>query len=152
MNTIRIERNANGKVVGGIVSKAFLKRADVFGTDEYNAVQKFYEIHPNATIKAKKINTKPDKKTNKNLTYENMELFIKTVACDEEEMSKLLDEMKKIKNISQIQKRPYKYVFDWFKATFPEYTSHDIFKDKDDNKIENAENKNNVIELKAVNN
>lgn len=148
MNTIRIERNANGKVEAGIVTKAFLKRADVFGTDEYIAVQRFYEMHPNATIKTKSIKKNPDKETNKNLTYANMELFIKTIACDEKEMNKLLEEMSKIKNISQIQKRPYKYVLDWFKATFPEYTSHDIFKD---NKDENIENKTNIVPLKTVN-
>ncbi|MBE7015219.1 MAG: hypothetical protein E7417_00105 [Ruminococcaceae bacterium] len=148
MNTIRIERNANGKVEAGIVTKAFLKRADVFGTDEYIAVQRFYEMHPNATIKTKSIRKNPDKETNKNLTYANMELFIKTIACDEKEMNKLLEEMSKIKNISQIQKRPYKYVLDWFKATFPEYTSHDIFKD---NKDENIENKTNIVPLKTVN-
>ncbi len=148
MNTIRIERNANGKVEAGIVTKAFLKRADVFGTDEYIAVQRFYEMHPNATIKTKSIKKNPDKETNKNLTYANMELFIKTIACDEKEMNKLLEEMSKIKNISQIQKRPYKYVLDWFKATFPEYTSHDIFKD---NKDENIENKANIVPLKTVN-
>lgn len=148
MNTIRIERNTNGKVEAGIVTKAFLKRADVFGTDEYIAVQRFYEMHPNATIKTKSIKKNPDKETNKNLTYANMELFIKTIACDEKEMNKLLEEMSKIKNISQIQKRPYKYVLDWFKATFPEYTSHDIFKD---NKDENIENKTNIVPLKTVN-
>ena len=50
MNAIRIERDVNGKVTGGIVSKAFLKNADIFGTDEYIAVQKFYEAHPNSQV------------------------------------------------------------------------------------------------------
>ena len=148
MNTIKMERNSNGKVVAGIVTKAFMKNADIFGTDEYIAVQKFYEVHPNATIKTKSIKKKPDKKTNKNLTYENMRLYIRTVAGDGTE--KLLEEMDKIQSISKIQNRPYKYVSDWFKATFPDYTSHDIFKDKENNEVENTENTNKVITLKDV--
>ena len=151
MNGIKIERDVNGKVVGGIVSKAFLKRADIFGTDEYAEVQKFYEMHPTATIKAKKISSNPNKKTNKNLTYKKMEMFIETIACDDKEVKKLIGEMNKIKKVSQIQKNPYKYVLDWFKATYPDYASYDIFKNKDDDKAENIESENKVVELNVVN-
>ena len=150
MNNIKIERDANGKVIKGIVSKNFLKRADMFGTDEYLAMQKFCEMHPEAEIKVKTIKKNPDKETNKHLTYENMELFIKTITSDEEKLKKLLEEMKKIKSISQIQKSPYKYVLDWFKAMFPDYTSHDIFKDKEEKETKTATETNNVIQLKQA--
>ena len=151
MNNIKIERDVNGKVVRGIVSKTFLKKADIFGTNEYAEMQSFYEMHPGATIKAKTIKTKPDKRTTKNYTYENMELYIK--ATKGEKVNEFLEEMNTIKNVSQIQKRPYKYVLDWFKETFPEHTTYDIFTKSDDKNIEQSENgekTNKVIPLKEV--
>ena len=99
MMKIKIERDVNGKVVAGIVSKTFLKNADIFGSEEYVEVQKFYATHSGATIKVKKSKSNPDKKTNKHLTYENMHLFIRTVAGDEAQS--LLDEMEKIEQSVQ---------------------------------------------------
>ena len=57
--TIKIERK-NGKVVGN-VTKAFLKKADIFGSKEYEHAKKFYEEFPNAELKTKTISKNPDK-------------------------------------------------------------------------------------------
>ena len=124
-----------------------MKNADIFGTDEYKAVQSFYEMHPNATLKTKTIKKNPDKKTNKNYTYENMELYIKTTQGND--ANKHLETMEKIKQVSQIQKNPYKYVLDWFTATYPEHKGYDIFSKSEVE--ENNEINENITTLKMAN-
>lgn len=133
---IRIERK-NGKVVAGVVTKAFMKKAEVFGSKEYEMVQKFCEMHPNAELKTKTIKKNPDKKTTKNYTYDNMKKFI--VVTKGEDDREYLDKLDKIIEVSKIQNNPYKYVLDWFVSTFPEHKGYDIFT-KSKNDESNAEN------------
>ena len=123
MKNIRIERDTNGKVVAGIVSKTFLKRADIFGTDEYDAVQKFYEVHQNVIIKVKTIKKNPDKETYKNLTYDNMKEYILTVDNSE----KLLKDFETEKKRANVQTNPYRHVLAWFLENFKGYDNYKKF-------------------------
>ena len=64
-----------------------------------------------------------DKKTYKNLTYANMEKYIKTQANSKEILEKLRMERER----SEIQTNPYRSVLAWFLKEFPDYDSYKEF-------------------------
>ena len=61
----------------------------------------------------------------KNLTYDNMELFIRN-SFDSEKSKSLLEELSRVKALSRIQANPYKYVHDWFLKQCPNYNSVEV--------------------------
>ncbi len=117
-NTLRI--NDDNTVT---VTKAFEKKARIYGTPEYKIWREFKAENPDFVMVTKTIKKNPDKKTTKNLTYENMGTFI-----DEQENAKTLkSEFEKVKKMSKVQKSPYSYVLDWFEGKFKGYESYDVF-------------------------
>ena len=115
-NQIVVLENGNG-----LVTKAFEKQARIFGTAENIAWREFVKVYPNAKMEiwTVKKNTQSDKYC-KNLTYKNMREHIETFEKDKEE-KKLMEEFETILIRSKVQVTPYKYVVNWFKATFPNY-------------------------------
>ena len=141
-NQITVIRNTNGTVVGQ-VTKAFMKNARIFGSAEYEMWEQFITRYPNAEMRTKSIKKNPDKKTNRNRTYDNMEKYIKTT-CGKDSAAYLVT-FEKVKAASAIQKNPYKYVLDWFNETFKGYETHDIFKEEKTNEQENVVPFNNAV-------
>ncbi len=139
---IEIVRGTNGAVVAGQVTKAFMKNANIFGSAEYEMWEQFISKFPNAEMRTKSIKKNPDKKTNKNLTYDNMIKYIVVVYGED---SKYLEKFEKIKAASKIQKNPYKYVLDWFEATFEGYETHNAFKEENTDEQENVIPFNNAV-------
>lgn len=114
------------------VTKAFEKQARIFGTEEFKLWREYKKEFPNAAMTTKAIKKNPNKKSYKNLTYANMELFI------EEYDSKLVVELKKQIKLSKVQSNPYRAVLAWFLKEFPKYDEYkEFFADKD--KTESAE-------------
>lgn len=114
-NEIKIKRNVKGVVIAGIVSKTFRKRANIFGTSEYEKWQNFIAQNPKAkmvVIKSKKTQPKAEKKIRP--TYEKMIDFINT----QDNAEKYLEEMQKIKNMTSINGNSYNTVVKWFNNTF----------------------------------
>ena len=107
------------------VTKAFEKKACVFGTEEFKLWREYKEVFPKAQMTTKSIKKNPDQKTRRNMTYENMEAFISTL--EEKEADKAMEEFYTIKKRSKIQKSPYQYVLSWFKAKFDGYNDLDQF-------------------------
>ena len=99
------------------VSKAFMKQAAIFGTDEFKLWREYKKEFPKAQMVTKSIKKNPNQKTRRNMTFANMEAFIKTQANSQE----LEAEFKTIKQRSKIQKSPYQYVLEWFEAKFDGY-------------------------------
>ncbi len=97
-----------------LVTKSFMKQARIFGTPEYKKWKEIKADLPEAIMVTKKIKKNPDKKTNRNKTYENMELFIKQQKNAEE----LLKEFERQKKLSKIMPYPYAAVLEWFENTF----------------------------------
>ena len=97
-----------------LVTKSFMKQARIFGTPEYKKWKEIKADLPEAIMVTKKIKKNPDKKTNRNKTYENMELFIKQQKTAEE----LLKEFERQKKLSKIMPYPYAAVLEWFENTF----------------------------------
>ena len=128
------------------VTKAFMKQASIFGTDEFKLWREYKKEFPNAKMKTKSINKNPDQKTRRNMTFANMEAFIKTQANSKE----LEDEFKTIKQRSKIQKSPYQYVLEWFEAKFDGYDNLDAFmKEKEAERVAAQNEGNNTLTITA---
>ena len=105
------------------VTKAFEKKACIFGTEEFNLWREYKAIYPDAKMVTKKIKKNEDQKRRRNKTFENMEAYIATQPNAED----LKKEFETIKQRSQIQKSPYQYVLSWFEAKFDGYNDLDQF-------------------------
>ena len=105
------------------VSKTFAKNAKIYGTDEYKLWREFKAENPEYVMVIKTIKKNPDKETNKNLTYENMKLYISV----QENAEALLVEFERELILSKVQSNPYRAVLAWFKKTFKDYDSYKNF-------------------------
>ena len=114
------------------VTKAFMKKAVIFGTEEYKLWREFKKDFPNAQMVTKSIKKKADKKSYKNHTYNNMRLFIRTL--NDKDAAEKEKEFDRQLVLSKIQKSPYKAVLAWFVETFKDnedYNRTEIFKEED---------------------
>ena len=123
-----------------LVTKSFMKQARIFGTPEYKKWKEIKADLPEAIMVTKKIKKNPDKKTNRNKTYENMELFIKQQKNTEE----LLKEFERQKKLSKIMPYPYAAVLEWFENTFKNPDEYqplfaEMSAEKEKQKAENTE-------------
>ena len=60
-----------------MVTKAFEKKACIFGTEEFKLWREYKKEFPKAKMTTKTIKKNPNKRTStKNMTYDNMEIFI----------------------------------------------------------------------------
>lgn len=100
-----------------LVTKAFEKKACIFGTEEFKRWREYKALFPKAQMVTKSIKKNPNQKTRRNMTFKNMEEYIKTQPNAKE----LEEEFKTIKQRSKIQKSPYQYVLSWFEAKFEGY-------------------------------
>ena len=105
------------------VTKAFEKKACIFGTEEFKLWREYKKECPNARMVTKSIKKNPNQKNRRNMTFENMEAYIATQPNAED----LKKEFETIKQRSQIQKSPYQYVLSWFEAKFDGYNDLDQF-------------------------
>ena len=99
------------------VTKAFEKKACIFGTEEFKLWREYKKEFPKAKMVTKSIKKNPDQKNRRNMTFENMEAYIAT----QPDTKALKKEFETIKQRSQIQKSPYQYVLSWFEAKFEGY-------------------------------
>ena len=105
------------------VTKAFQKQAHIFGTEEFKLWREYLAIFPNAKMTTKSIKKNPDRKTNRNLTYKNMEKFLSTLPDSET----LLREFETIKTRSCVKANPYHFTLAWFEEKVIYYDSYASF-------------------------
>lgn len=118
-NQIVVLENGNG-----LVTKAFAKQARIFGTPEYKMWREFLADNKDAEMEIRTIKKNTNKDTyRKNMTYDNMCRYISTLP----ESERISEEFNKIVIKSKLQVCPYDYVAGWFKATFPNYKTHEMF-------------------------
>ena len=107
-----------------LVTKMFAKNARIFGTAEYKLWKEIRIDCPNAEMVTKTIKKNPNKRVDtKNMTYENMAMFIR----EQNEAEVLMAEFKKQIALSKVQTNPYRCVLAWFKQTFEEYDNYKAF-------------------------
>lgn len=97
------------------VSKKFAKNAKVFGSEEYLMWKEYRMDFPKAIMVVKEIKKNHDKKTNRNMTYENMKIYISEHANKDIMLNEFARQLK----ISKIKKNPYRYVLSWFDKFYP---------------------------------
>ncbi len=119
-NEVKILDNGNVQV-----TKAFMRKAKIFGTAEYEFWKKVKADLPDAEMETKTINRTPNK--NKNRSYENIKAYIMT----QENSEKLLAELEKVRTQSKVQTNPYEYILSWFDKNFPDYKKSTVFEDKE---------------------
>ena len=116
------------------VTKAFAKQARIFGTPEYKLWKEYRKDFPEAQMVTKTIKKNATKRTYKNLTYVNMERFLKS----QDNADQLLKEFKVKKEAAAIQQNPYRAVLAWFLQTFPDYDNYKAFFTGEDMESEEA--------------
>ena len=107
------------------VTKDFMKKACVFGTEEFKLWREYLTYYPNATMQTKTIKNNPNKSVNtRNMTYENMAAFIR----EQEDAAAVIIEFKKQIQLSKVQNNPYRAVLAWFMkkyaGTIDDYTAY----------------------------
>lgn len=106
------------------VTKEFAKNARIFGTPEYKLWKEIRMDCPDAKMVLKSIKKNPDKKNStKNLTYENMAIFIR----EQDNAKILMVEFQKQIALSKVQTNPYRCVLAWFKKNFSDYDDYKKF-------------------------
>ena len=108
------------------VTKAFEKKACIFGTDEFKQWREYKAMFPQAQMTTKSINKSEKQKKRRSRTYENMEAYIDTLV-DEAVRKAVKEEFKATKKRSKIQTSPYQYVLEWFEAKFEGYDDLEQF-------------------------
>lgn len=106
-----------------MVTKAFQKQARIFGTEEFKLWREYLTIFPNAKMITKSITKNPNRKTNRNLTYKNMEKFLRTLP----DCETLLQEFETIKTRSCVKANPYHFTLEWFEEKVSPYDSYASF-------------------------
>ena len=120
-NTTSIIRYIDEKTAQ--VTKAFEKKACIFGTDEFKLWREYKKEFPKAKMVTKSIKKNPDQKNRRNMTFANMKAYIATQPNAKE----LKAEFDIMKERSKIQKSPYQYMLSWFEAKFDGYNDLDQF-------------------------
>ena len=143
---IKIIRGKDGKVVAGQVTITFRKRANRFGTPEYEKWEEFVTRSPKAkmvVIKSKKAQPKAEKKIRP--TYEKIINFINP----QDNSEFYLKEIDRIKNMTAINGKSYNTIVKWFNNTFENTSAYQlvfkgILEEISEGKIQNikAVNKN----------
>lgn len=108
------------------VTKAFAKKAVIFGTPEYKRWREYKKDYPEAEMVTKTRTSKTKVIPTRNLSYANMEIFI----SEQDNAIELLAEFRKIKRTSHIQTSPYRSVLAWFLEKFESYDSYKDFLEK----------------------
>lgn len=136
------------------VTKAFAKNAVIFGTEEYKLWREYRKDFPNAKMVTKTIKKNPEKKTYRNLTYKNMELFISVQPKKEDENGNVIDykkEFERQKLMAKVQSNPYKAVLAWFLATFENYSTYKtFFKELEELNMNNTKRNEKINELESI--
>lgn len=114
-----------------IVTKKFYKAASVLNSPEYKELMQIRRDNPTFKIVLREIKKNTDKQTYRNLTFENMEAFIKAKETDEAVRKERLAQYNTVKELSKVQAGPYAYVKAWFLKQYG-----DEFKKEEDMKEE----------------
>lgn len=89
-------------------------------------LREIQESFPSFSVVVKAGRTITTPRPTKRLKYVNMEAYISTQANADE----LLAQFELTKKQSKLAPSPYKYVREWFEASFPKYRESAIFKDE----------------------
>lgn len=102
------------------VSKTFLKKASIYGSEEYKALKEVRDAEPTYEVKVIAIKKSTNKKTYGSLTFKAMVAHIELVEVNEEDRAKVLKELEEIKTYSAARGSSYPIVKKWFLNKYKE--------------------------------
>ena len=121
------------------VTKAFIKKSQIFGTEEFKLWREYLAYYPEAKMVTKTIKKKADKKViTKHMTYENMRLFISL----QDDGETVMVEFEKQVKLSKIKENPYRAVLAWFLEKYENVNGYKAFYEKLKEKEENEKKAN----------
>ena len=97
----------------------FTKEASIPGTPEHKFVKSLKEEYPDFTVISASAREKKRARPDKDLSFENMALYISTFKNADE----LMEIFETVKIRAKVTASSKKYVTDWFKAQFPNYNT-----------------------------
>lgn len=104
-----------------IVSKRFLKAAGMINSSEYKILQQARLENPGFAVVPREIKKPETKNTYRNLSFGNMELYIRERFGEQGQEMK---EFAHVKELAKIQSGPYAYVKSWFLKKHPNYREY----------------------------
>ena len=109
------------------VTKEFAKNARIFGTPEYKMWREIRQDCPDAEMVLKSIKKNPDKlNITKNMTYENMALYIR----QQDDAVEVMVEFQKQIKLAKVKANPYRAVLAWFKKKYSDVNDYmDFFEE-----------------------
>lgn len=128
-NTIRYINDKEAQV-----TKAFMKKAQIFGTEEFKLWREYLAYYPKAQMVTKTIKKKTNKKVvTKHMTYENMRLFI----SEQDNCETVIKEFEKQIKLSKIKENPYRAVLAWFLEKYEDVNDYKKFFEEPNDKETN---------------
>ena len=120
MNSVKID-HAKSTVT---LSKAFLRKANVVGSNEYKDLVALRQDFHDYSITVKTIKKKTDKKRHAGLDYESMEKYVElTYGAN----SPAMRAYEQIRALATTQSGQYAYVKKWFLKSFPDYDKTQVW-------------------------
>jgi hypothetical protein len=98
------------------LTKDFANKANIINSKEYEILRQLQKDFPNLTIRNQTAKTNTKKESHKDLTFDRMELFIKTF---DEASLPLYEEIRNY--FDEATKKSYVQVKSWFLKRYPEY-------------------------------
>lgn len=102
------------------VTASYLKKASVFGTEEFKELKQVRESEPEFKVVAKHAKKNCKKNTYSNLTFEAMEAHIKKFETDEEVREARLNEFLQVRKYAVARKAEYPLTKKWFLSNYKE--------------------------------
>lgn len=100
------------------LSKAFLRKANVVGSNEYKDLVALRQDFTDYSIAVKTIKKKTDKKRHAGLDYESMGKYIELTHGED---SPAMRAYEQVRALATTQSGQYAYVKKWFLNSFPDY-------------------------------
>ena len=102
------------------LTKKFYEAASRLNTPEYKELMAIRRDNPSYKMEVREIAKAKNKKTYRNLTCENMKLFIEKSMESTRPLDERLAEYETVKALSKSQASPYAYIKAWFLTTYGE--------------------------------
>lgn len=100
------------------VSPKFMKAAGILDTPEYKTMIRIREDNPTYEIVCEGNKKATKKNSYRNLTIDNMEIFIRNSQDDPRNLQTRLDEFNSVKKLAKSQASKYAYIKAWFLKTY----------------------------------
>lgn len=105
-----------------IMDKTFAKKAAIYGTQEYQKLQRCRRDYPEHTVVTRSIKKNPGKESYKGLTYQFMEDYI----ASHENAKINMEKYRQLREIAKCHSVRYPHIKKWFLKTYSEVVTYGL--------------------------